>query len=297
MHTGRFAPTPSGELHFGSLCTALGSYLRARSLGGRWLVRIEDLDQERCRPEHTDSILRVLEAHGLEYDGEVICQSRRRERYLQVLAELRERDLVYPCSCSRKRIRELGGIYDGCCRNGAAPGAARVSMRFRNPGTVCDLDDVIRGRITADPRESGEDFILLRSDGTPAYNLASVVDDHDQGVTEIVRGADLLPVAPRQMNLMHVLGYPVPGYLHLPLILADPQHKYSKQNLAPPVSPECPGENLIAALRCLGQKVPDDLIGAPPEELLRHTVAAFTPYTIPTEDIIIPPGDMNSSRR
>ena len=181
MYIGRFAPTPSGPLHFGSLCTAVGSYLRARSMHGRWLLRIEDLDQPRCSPQACDSILRTIEAYGLEYDGQVVYQSARRKLYEGALEELRKKGLIYSCKCSRSRLKTLGGLYDGRCRSDGTPDAGqRSSLRFRNPGVITEFQDRLRGKVATPARESSEDFILKRSDGIVAYNLAVVADDWDQ---------------------------------------------------------------------------------------------------------------------
>lgn len=281
MYTGRFAPTPSGPLHLGSLSTAIGSFLRARSQKGKWLLRIEDLDRQRCSMEASDSILKTLEIYGLEYDGCVIYQSRQVEKYREIIRSLQFRNLVYKCSCSRKRIKALGGIYDGRCRNTVHQENQNLSVRFRNPGTVLSFDDIARGHIETPAAESGEDFVLLRSDGTVAYNLAVVADDETEGVTEIVRGADLIPVTTRQLNLISVLGYRTPVYMHLPLILSGTDLKYSKQNHAKPVNESDPSLMCATAMKCLGLILPPDLCRAPPREQLSWGIKNFRIDGIP----------------
>ncbi len=248
---------------------------------GRWLLRIEDLDKQRCSREAADSILRTLELYGLEYDGSVIYQSRQIEQYKEVIRNLKNRDLAYECTCSRSRLKSIGGIYDGRCRNKAEAGKQRISVRFRNPGTVCCFDDILKGRIETSPAESGEDFILLRSDGTVAYNLAVTVDDETEGVTEIVRGADLIPVTTRQINLISSLGFRIPDYMHLPLILSGHDLKYSKQNHAKPVSDEDPAYMCALAMKCLGHMLPEDLNRAPPQEQIAWGIENFSTGRIP----------------
>ena len=285
MYIGRFAPTPSGPLHFGSLCTAVGSYLRARSMRGRWLLRIEDLDLPRCSRDACDSILRTLEAYGLEYDQETVYQSGRQELYRHTLEELKKKGLIYPCGCSRSRLKTLGGLYDGLCRSGlTADAGQRTSLRFRNPGVITEFDDRLRGKIATPARESSDDFILRRSDGIIAYNLAVVADDWDQGVTEIVRGADLLDVTTRQLNLIVSLGYRAPAYLHLPLILSDNRQKLSKQNHAKAVVADQASEMTFLAMECLGQRPPGELRGASPGELLAYGISHFRAESIPLEN-------------
>lgn len=281
MYTGRFAPTPSGPLHLGSLSTAIGSFLRARSQKGKWLLRIEDLDRQRCSRDASDSILKTLEIFGLEYDGCVIYQSRQIEKYEEIIRSLQLRELIYRCSCNRSRIKAIGGIYDGRCRKAVHHGNQHISIRFKNPGTVCSFDDIARGRIETPAAESGEDFILLRSDGTVAYNLAVVADDEAEGVTEIVRGSDLIPVTTRQLNLISVLGYRTPSYMHLPLILSGTDLKYSKQNHAKPVNESDPSLMCTAAMKCLGLELPPDLCNAPPGEQLSWGIENFRIDRIP----------------
>lgn len=231
-YIGRFAPSPSGELHFGSLIAALGSYLQARARQGQWLVRIEDIDPPREVPGAAETILRQLEHYGLHWDGDVLWQSQRHDAYRERLAWLAEQGLSYNCTCTRARIQSVGGVYDGHCRtrhNG--PENAAVRLIQRSP--VTQFTDVLSGTIQADERLAREDFIIHRRDGLFAYNLAVVIDDHFQGVTEIVRGADLVEPTVRQISLYQQFGWAVPDYIHLPLAVNEQGNKLSKQNHAP----------------------------------------------------------------
>ena len=231
-YIGRFAPSPSGELHFGSLIAALGSYLQARAKGGIWRVRIEDIDPPREVPGAADTILRQLDRYGLHWDGEVLWQSQRHDAYRERLAWLRDRDLCYYCTCTRARIHSVGGIYDGHCRD-LRLGAENAALRLRQTRPVLEFYDQLRGTLVADEPLAREDFIIHRRDGLFAYNLAVVVDDHFQGVSEIVRGADLIEPTVRQISLYQHFGWPVPDYVHLPLALNAEGNKLSKQNHAP----------------------------------------------------------------
>ncbi|WP_256744550.1 tRNA glutamyl-Q(34) synthetase GluQRS, partial [Cronobacter sakazakii] len=226
-YIGRFAPSPSGELHFGSLIAALGSYLQARALQGQWLVRIEDIDPPREVPGAADAILRQLDHYGLHWDGEVLYQSQRHEAYREALAYLREHGLSYYCTCPRSRIQQLGGIYDGHCR-ALRYGPENAAVRLVQTHPVMAFTDKLRGNITADPALAREDFMIHRRDGLFAYNLAVVVDDHFQGVTEIVRGADLIEPTVRQISLYQQFGWQAPDYVHLPLVVNLDGNKLSK---------------------------------------------------------------------
>lgn len=287
-YTGRFAPSPSGELHFGSLIAALGSYLQARARQGRWLVRIEDIDPPREVPGAATTILRQLEHYGLEWDGEVLWQSQRHDAYREALAWLRQQNLCYYCTCTRSRIQSIGGIYDGHCRD-AGHGPDNAALRLRQHLPVTMFHDELRGDIHADPRLAAEDFIIHRRDGLFAYNLAVVVDDRFQGVTEIVRGADLIEPTVRQISLYRHFDWPVPGYIHLPLALNTEGAKLSKQNHAPALPEGDPRPVLIQALRFLGQNVPalwQDLTLA---QLLAYAVDNWALATVPEKAIVNPP--------
>jgi len=251
---GRFAPSPSGALHFGSLVAALGSYLQARASRGLWRVRIEDIDPPREVPGAADTILRQLDDYGLHWDGPVWYQSQRHEAYLAVLADLKRRGLSYYCHCSRARIQALGGCYDGHCRELVLP-AEHAAIRFRQCEPVMSFHDRLCGEILADPAVAREDFIIRRRDGLFAYNLAVVVDDAAQGITEVVRGADLIEPTVRQLALYRQLSYKEPKYIHLPLALTPLGTKLSKQNHAPELPGGDPRPTLLAALRFLNQPV------------------------------------------
>ena len=261
MTTGRFAPSPTGPLHFGSLVAAVGSWLFARREGGRWLVRMEDLDTPRVVPGSADEILRALERYALTWDGEVVYQSQRRTFYEAALNELRAKNRVFDCACSRADLQRAASapvgeeaVYPGTCREGIEPGRVPRAVRFRGNGEV-------------------DDFVVKRADGVYAYQLAVVVDDAAQGVTQVVRGADLLMSMPRQIALQQALGYPTPQYIHLPLVLGPDGKKLGKRDGAlplPSLDERRVMETLRDALRFLGLEV--EL--APPAEMLRQSVSS-----------------------
>ncbi|ECH9262176.1 tRNA glutamyl-Q(34) synthetase GluQRS [Salmonella enterica subsp. enterica] len=293
-YIGRFAPSPSGELHFGSLVAALGSYLRARSQQGIWRVRIEDIDPPREVPGAAETILRQLEHYGLHWDGEILWQSRRHEAYREALAWLHQQNLSYYCTCSRARIQSIGGVYDGHCRN-LQHGPAHAAVRIRQLDPVMQFHDLLRGDIHAHPPLATEDFIIHRRDGLFAYNLAVVVDDHFQGVTEIVRGADLIEPTVRQISLYRQFGWRAPDYIHLPLALNEQGTKLSKQNHAPALPKGDPRSVLIAALRFLGQNATTEWQDMHVDELLQQAVDNWTLTTVP-ESAIENPSFSNASR-
>jgi glutamyl-Q tRNA(Asp) synthetase len=259
---GRFAPSPTGPLHFGSLVAAVGSWLFARAVGGRWLVRIEDLDMPRVVPGAEEEILHALRRYGLEWDGEVVRQSQRTTLYDAALASLRDLGLAYDCACSRSDLQRaasapLGAeaVYPGTCRNGLPPGRTARAVRFRAPDTVIGFDDLIVGRVEENIAGQTGDFVIKRADGPYAYQLAVVVDDAEQGVTQVVRGGDLLSSTPRQIALQRGLGLPTPVYAHLPLIVGPDGSKLGKRNgaLPLPALDEAHLRNTLTdALRVLG---------------------------------------------
>lgn len=273
MVTGRFAPSPTGPLHFGSLAAALASWLAARAAGGRWLVRIEDLDPPREQPGAADEILRTLERFGLYWDGEVVFQSRRKALYQESLNQLRE--FTYGCGCSRREIADsaLGlaadgaQIYPGTCRDGPPPGRQPRSLRVKVSGSI-DFVDRVQGMQRQDLQSEVGDFVLRRADGEFAYQLAVVVDDAAQGITDVVRGSDLLGSTARQIFLQRLLGLPAPRYLHIPAALDAAGEKLSKQTGALPVSES----DFSRALRFLGQTPTSDL-----QEALRNWNPALIP--------------------
>ncbi len=260
-YRGRFAPSPTGPLHFGSLLTAVGSFADARSRQGEWLVRIEDLDSNRAVPGVDTQILTTLEAFGLFWDGPVRYQSQRTEAYETALRQLNDSGMTYPCACSRREIAAAGRagpegpIYPGTCRQGLPPGRAARALRLRVPDCPLNVIDRIQGTQRQNLAITLGDFILRRADGFHAYQLAVVVDDAEQGITEIVRGADLLQSTPRQCYLQGLLGLPRPSYAHLPLALNESGRKLSKSLGSLPVEPQNPLPALQQAWRFLGQPV------------------------------------------
>ncbi|WP_121576294.1 tRNA glutamyl-Q(34) synthetase GluQRS [Brenneria alni] len=281
-YIGRFAPSPSGDLHFGSLIAALGSYLQARAQYGRWLVRIEDLDPPREIPGAAARILSQLEHHGLYWDGEVVYQSQRHALYHEALHWLAQQGLSYYCTCTRRRIRQLGGHYDGHCRDRGFS-AENAALRIRQTAPVSHFYDGLRGEIYTNPIVAAEDFIIHRRDGLFAYNLAVVVDDHMQDVTEIVRGADLIEPTVRQLSLYRQLGYKEPAYIHLPLALNAAGHKLSKQNHAPALPAGDPRPILIAALQFLHQPLPESWQDLALPALLEWSVTHWSLSHIPLQ--------------
>lgn len=279
LYRGRFAPTPSGPLHFGSLVAALGSYLDARAAGGEWRVRIEDIDPPRCPAGAADTILAQLETFGLEWDGEVSWQHRHHAAYQAALERLEALGLAYPCSCSRKQWQDYA-VYPGWCRHGVCRPDAPVAWRLRSDlgEHPARFDDRLQGRLDFDPEALG-DVVLKRKDQLFAYQLAVTVDDADQGITDVVRGMDLLDNTPWQRQLQDALGYPVPRYLHLPLIVAANGQKLSKQNLAPALAtePDAVRRQLHAALVALDQAPPADLARCPVSEQLAWGTAHWSP--------------------
>ncbi|RCV90387.1 tRNA glutamyl-Q(34) synthetase GluQRS [Billgrantia montanilacus] len=274
-YRGRFAPTPSGALHFGSLIAALASFLDARRAGGHWLLRIEDIDPPRCPPGAADTILRQLEAFGLHWDGPVRWQHGRDEAYEAALERLRSQGLAYPCSCSRKQWRDLP-IYPGWCRHGVREPGKPLAWRLRSDKGLRPVtwQDRLFGTQRFDPVELG-DVVLKRKDELWAYQLAVVIDDADQGITDVVRGFDLLDNTPWQRQLQHALGLTEPRYLHLPLVMNRDGQKLSKQNLAPalPEEERAVRPLLHRALAMLDQAPPETLALAPAAEQLDWAIA------------------------
>lgn len=273
IYRGRFAPSPTGPLHFGSLVAAVGSYLEAKSRHGKWLIRIEDLDQGREAPGASKGILNTLEALGMEWDGEVVYQSRRNKAYQAALTLLEKRDLIYPCVCSRKEIADScvvgidGPIYPGICRSSLLNKRHPAARRVRTDNRLIEFKDTLRGLIQQRLESDIGDFVLRRADGIFAYQLAVVVDDAEQGITHVVRGEDLLNSTPRQIYLQQLLGYSTLAYMHLPLVLNAQGEKLSKQTHAAPVINSDPVSQLILAIRFLGQ--------TPPAELAESDVTSF----------------------
>jgi glutamyl-Q tRNA(Asp) synthetase len=297
-YRGRFAPSPTGPLHFGSLVAAVGSYLDAKHHHGTWLVRMEDLDIPRCVFGAADGILRTLEAFGLHSDEPVIYQSQRTAAYEEALRQLQASGAVYPCCCTRKEISDSaligieGPVYPGTCRNGIPAGREGRAWRVRtdimsavrpepvegsmehfdtfrrlgfdklSPNGSVEFEDALQGRIAQHLESEIGDFVVKRADGLFAYQLAVVVDDAFQDITHVVRGADLLNSTPRQIHLQHLLGLPVPLYMHLPVAVNEAGEKLSKQTLAAPVDASQPVATLLRVLDFLRQEPPDELLNS-----------------------------------
>jgi glutamyl-Q tRNA(Asp) synthetase len=281
IYRGRFAPTPSGPLHFGSLVAATGSYLEARSQRGEWRLRIDDLDPPRVAPGAIESILRCLDALGFEWDGPVLYQSRRLGAYHAALHRLCHLGAVYPCACSRREIADSAmpgvedPVYPGTCRTALPAGRPARALRVCVQGVRVGYDDRLLGPQRRDLEYEVGDFVVYRADGVFAFHLASAVDDGEYGMTDVVRGADLLQSSARQIHLLRLLGLPLPRYVHLPVALDQHGKKLSKQTSASPIDTTRPLVVLEAVLRFLNQTVPDDLTGATVPELWRYAIARW----------------------
>lgn len=281
LYRGRFAPSPTGPLHFGSLLAAFGSWLLARHAGGEWWVRVEDLDPPREVAGAADRQLATLAAFGLVSDGPVVRQSERGGLYQAALDELLERGDAFFCHCSRSELAAAGGIHHRCV---AAETRAHPAVRLRiGPGTVIGFEDGLQGRFEQDVHAEAGDVVLRRADGYWAYQLAVVVDDAAQGFTDIVRGADLLDSTPRQIHLQRVLGLPTPRYLHLPLVVDEHGQKLSKSMAALPIDADDPLPALRAAWTTLGQPAARLPTGGGVGGLLRTAVDAFVPERLPRQ--------------
>lgn len=289
-YRGRFAPSPTGPLHFGSLIAALGSFLEARQHGGEWLVRIEDVDVQRARPGAADVILRALERHQLPWDGPVLRQSQRTEAYQAALRQLIDAGLVYPCVCTRRELADCprnddgSPRYPGYCRDHPPHTNRATAIRLYVGDASLTFQDAIQGAHRQQLAREVGDFVIRRADGLFAYQLAVVVDDAAQGITHIVRGGDLLNSTARQIYLQQLLGFSTPQYAHLPIAVDDQGHKLSKHTGAPALDLVRPGPALWEALHFLGQSPPSDLRRAPPPMImawaLTHWRFASVPATL-----------------
>jgi len=286
-YRGRFAPSPTGPLHFGSLVAALGSFLDARANRGAWLVRIEDIDPPRAVLGAADDILRTLERLALTWDGEVMYQSRRHAAYAAAVERLRASGAVYPCICSRKEIADSAvmgveaPVYPGTCRNGIEAGHRPRALRLRVDAQVVSFTDLIRGTISMNLAQEIGDFVVKRADGYYAYQLAVVVDDAAQNITHVVRGADLLGSTARQIHLQRLLGVPTPAYAHLPVVLNASGEKLSKQTGATALNVEAGGALLCEALGVLGQSPPNDLAREPAAVVVEWAIAHWRLSAVP----------------
>lgn len=290
VYRGRFAPSPTGPLHKGSLLAALASFLQAKKNRGQWLVRMEDVDELRNVRGAADDILRSLEAFGFEWDENILYQTDRKEAYAEALASLQDQQLVYPCTCSRKSLRaqaesglintgKLGYIYPGNCINNqfALRNPADYSIRIKTPDSDFSFNDELLGDYSQNLKKDLGDFIIRRRDGLFAYQLAVVVDDASQNITHVVRGSDLLDSTPRQIYLQQCLNYPSLQYTHLPLILCDRGDKLSKQTGAQSIGSVANVPLLVECMEFLGQD--------PPDELERDSLAGFWDWAFENWDI------------
>ena len=262
QYVGRFAPSPTGPLHFGSLVAAVASYLQARVHRGLWLLRIEDIDPPRAQPGATELILKALEAYGFAWDGDVIFQSKSVEAHDDAVTTLLHRNLAYPCGCSRKDLADaprgpLGTIYPGTCRDGCEH--AETAIRIHTDDAPITFEDALQGRHTQRLESESGDFIIKRRDGLIAYQLAVVVDDELEGITEIVRGIDIMDSTARQIWLQQLLGYRTPNYIHIPVITHPDGDKLSKLTGAPGIPFGEARPTLVSALKALRQEPPADL--------------------------------------
>jgi glutamyl-Q tRNA(Asp) synthetase len=286
-YRGRFAPSPTGPLHFGSLVAAMGSYLEAKSCRGEWLVRIENIDSPREVTGAAKEILDTLEALGMEWDGEVVYQDQRHEAYQAALTMLEQRSMVYPCTCSRKEIADSGiihreaGAYPGTCRAGLSDYRNSASLRVRTHDDPIEFKDTLLGPVRQQLTSTTGDFVLRRADGIYTYQLAVVVDDAAQGITHVVRGSDLLDSTPRQIYLQHLLGYSTPTYMHLPLATNAQGEKLSKQTRAAAIDLSNPVAQLVSALEFLGQNPPAEMVESSLASLWQWSLANWSLQRIP----------------
>jgi len=287
-YVGRFAPSPTGPLHFGSLVAAVASYCDSRANNGKWLLRMEDLDKPREVKGAADNILQTLEAFGFEWNDEVMYQSQRDKYYTEALNVLQNKQLIYPCTCTRKEIADSsnsigidGAIYPKTCLKHALKPNIHAAYRVMVFDKNITFFDAIQGEVTQNLARDVGDFILKRADGLFAYQLAVVVDDAAQGVTHVVRGADLLDSTPRQIYLQQLLGFATPGYAHIPIAVNVADEKLSKQTLAQPISMRLPEHQLFEALSFLGQRPPPELKSATLTEIWRCAIANWDLLKIP----------------
>lgn len=289
QYVGRFAPSPTGPLHFGSLLAAVASYLQAKSRSGRWILRVEDIDPPRQLDGAIEEILTALERYGFEWDGPVSYQRENAERHRQIVAELRAAGLAYPCSCSRRdlvtaRQGPLGAIYPGTCHNG--PQGGQCAIRVRTNDVAIEFVDVLQGPQCQHLESESGDFVILRRDGLIAYHLAVIVDDFDQGISEVVRGIDLLDSTPRQIHLQRLLAYRTPAYLHIPVAENADGQKLSKLTGAPAIPLTEVSQTLVAALEALGQQPPQGLAASSLDDIWSWSIEHWQPAVMSRQTAI-----------
>lgn len=287
-YRGRFAPSPSGYLHFGSLVTALASFLDAKNNQGTWLVRIEDIDPPREKDGASKHILNTLESFGLQWDEKVLYQSQQTAYYNDILAQFIDNNSGYYCQCTRAQIKAIGGIYQNHCRDLQQP-KENSAIRIKNNIGVHSFNDIVQGPITCNEALANEDFIVLRKDQLFAYQLAVVADDIAQKISHVIRGCDLLEPTARQLSFFQILNQQAPLYGHIPLAVTAQGYKLSKQNKALPVDASNPIPTLIAALKFLGQQPPETLVTANVTEIIQWAIEHWQLSFIPkNREIQIP---------
>lgn len=298
QYVGRFAPSPTGPLHFGSLLAAVASYLQAKSRSGLWLLRVEDIDPPRQQEGAIEEILTALERYGFEWDGPVTYQSENAARHHQVVAELQAAGLAYPCSCSRRDLATakqgpLGAIYPGTCRNGCQ--GDEFAVRVRTDDAPIEFVDALQGTQCQRLESESGDFVIRRRDGLIAYHLAVVVDDFDQGISEIIRGIDLLDSTPRQIHLQRLLDYRTPAYLHIPVAENAEGQKLSKLTGAPAIPLEKINRTLVTALKALGQQPPPELAMSSLDEIWIWSIKHWRPAVLADQAAILAAEDTLAS--
>ncbi len=272
-YIGRFAPSPTGPLHFGSLLAALASFLDARANQGKWLMRIEDLDPPREPAGSAELILQQLQDFGMNWDDEVLYQSARLGIYEEIVDQLQDKGLAYPCDCTRPQIREMGLVYNGSCRERSTPPERPYALRLKTEALEIGFDDKIQGHFSQQLELDAGDFVIRRKDELYAYQLAVVVDDEFQNITHVVRGWDLLDSTPRQIYLQRVLNYQEMSYIHIPIIVDGKGQKLSKQTFAPSIETDRASEAIYKALIFLGQVPPVEIAIERPESQLQWAIA------------------------
>ena len=274
-YIGRFAPSPTGPLHFGSLLAALASFLDARANQGKWLMRVEDLDPPREPAGSAELILQQLQDLGMDWDDEVLYQSSRLDAYEEVMDQLQEKGLCYPCDCTRPQIREMGLVYNGSCRERGAPPETPYALRLKTDALEIGFDDEIQGHFAQQLESEVGDFVIRRKDELFAYQLAVVVDDEFQNITHVVRGWDLLDSTPRQIYLQRALNYQEMSYAHIPIIVDEKGQKLSKQSFAPSIETDRASQAIYKALTFLGQAPPTEIEKESPKSQLQGAIGTW----------------------